>query len=84
LLRHSSYALGGNSVFEDAVEVSEVTGTEAYTVRAAGGLLFATREAARIAEDAANYPDGSRAAGPHAAGYFSSLRIRSAEIYLPG
>ena len=51
-------------------------------VRAGGGRLFATREAANIAANAANYPDGSRAAGPHARGHFSSLRISGAEIYV--
>ncbi len=83
LLRHSGYAQGGNPDFEDAVETTEITDTEAYQVRAAGGTLFATRDAAKAAETTANYPDGSRAAGAHAAGYFSSLRIRGAEIYVP-
>ncbi len=82
LLRHSAYAAGGDSDFEDAVEVAEVTDSEVYMVRAGGGRLFATREAANIAANAANYPDGSRAAGPHARGHFSSLRISGAEIYV--
>ncbi len=83
LLRHSAYALGGDPDFEDAVEAGELTDSEVYMVRAAGGLLLATREAANIAADAANYPDGSRTAGPHVRGYFSTLRIRGAEIYVP-
>ena len=83
LLRHSGYAQGGNPDFEDAVEATEITDTEAYQVRAAGGTLFASREAAKAAETAANYPDGSNTDGARVPGYFSSLRIRGAEIYVP-
>jgi hypothetical protein len=83
LLRHSGYAQGGNPDFEDAVEATEITNTEAYKVRAAGGVLFATHIAATAAEIAANYPDGSKTDGAHAPGHFSSLRIHGAEIYVP-
>jgi hypothetical protein len=83
LVRHSLYADGGNADFEDAVQVCELNADQAYRVRAAGGVVFATREAAQAGEDSANYPGGRRASGAHASGYFSSLRIGSAEIYVP-
>jgi hypothetical protein len=70
LVRHSAYAEAGNPDFEDAVEARELTREQAYKVRAAGGVLFPTREAAEQAV-------------PNARGSFSSLRIGSAEIHVP-
>ncbi len=83
LVRHSSYAVGGNADFEDAVEVFELSTHDDYRVRAAGGTVFATREAAEAAAAAANYPDGRTGAVANAPGYFSSLRLGGAEIYVP-
>ena len=78
LIRHSGYAVGGNPAFEDAVEVCEITDREVYLVRATGGVVYPTREAADAAGVAAN------AAAPVAGrGHFSSLRIAGAEIYVP-
>ena len=83
LVRHSAYAIAGNADFESAVEVCELSEQLPYRVRAAGGLLFPTRDAAQSAATAANFPNGPTQATPNAAGYFSSLRIGGAEIYLP-
>ena len=74
LVRHSAYAEGGNPDFEEAVEPRELTREQAYKVRAAGGVLFPTRAAA---EQAATQ------SGRDKHGSFSSLRIGSAEIYIP-
>ncbi len=75
LIRHSRYAVAADPNFEDAVEVCELNIHQAYRVRAAGGPLFATREAA---QDAAV---GGAGAAPH--GHFSSLRIAGAEVFIP-
>lgn len=83
LVRHSAYAVGGNGDFESAVEVCELTPRQDYSVRAAGGLVFATREAAQGAATAENFPDGPAQATPNAPGYFSGIRIGGAEIYVP-
>jgi hypothetical protein len=82
LVRHSAYATGGNAAFESAVEVCELAAQQDYQVRAAGGVSFATRDAAEAAAIAANFPDGKTGSPPNAPGYFSSLRIAGAEIYL--
>jgi NADH:ubiquinone oxidoreductase subunit len=84
LVRHSAYTVGGNSDFEGAVEVCELAIYQDYQVRAAGGLVLATREAAEAAATASNYPGGDTRSAPSAPGYFSSLRIAGAEIYVPG
>jgi len=83
LVRHSAYAVGGNRDFEDAVDVCELSGDQAYRVRAAGGVVFATLETAQAAANNANYPNGATRSPPSAPGYFSSLRIGAAEIYIP-
>ncbi len=83
LVRHSGYAVGGDPAFEDAVDLFEVTDAQAYRVRAAGGLLLATRAEAQAAVQAANFPPGPPRAEPHATGYFSSVRIGGVEIYVP-
>jgi hypothetical protein len=78
LVRHGGYAVGGDTAFEGAVEVCEITEKQAYLVRAAGGMVFTTREAAQAAEHAVNTT--KNVAG---AGFFSSLRIGGAEIHVP-
>jgi NADH:ubiquinone oxidoreductase subunit len=83
LVRHSGYAVGANPAFEDAVEVRELTMHQLYMVRAAGGVVFTTRETARQGEDAANHPNGSNSRRAQASGYFSSLRVAGAEIFVP-
>jgi NADH:ubiquinone oxidoreductase subunit len=83
LVRHSGYAVGANPAFEDAVEVRELTTHQLYMVRAAGGVVFTTREAARQGEDAANYLNGSKSSRVQPSGYFSSLRVAGAEIFVP-
>jgi len=77
LVRHSAYAEGGNPDFEEAVEARELTHEQAYKVRAAGGILFPTREAAETAGQSASHATRDQR------GSFSSLRIGSAEIYVP-
>ena len=77
LVRHSGYAVGGNPAFESAVEVCEVTDHQSYTVRAAGGALYPTREAAHVAEASVNAAVRSKERG-----YFSNLRIAGAEIHV--
>jgi hypothetical protein len=83
LVRHSAYAVGANADFEDAVEPCELTERQDYHVRAAGGLLFASHEAAQAAADACNYPPGTVPGRPNAPGYFSNFRIGGAELYVP-
>jgi len=83
LVRHSGYSVGANPAFEDAVEVRELTIRQHYVVRAAGGVVFTTREAAQQGEDAANYPNGLKSGRAYASGYFSSLRVSGAEVFVP-
>jgi hypothetical protein len=82
LVRHSAYSVAANPQFEQAVELREIDAPQAYRVRAAGGVVFDTSEAGRAAEAAANFPAGAKAIHPQSQGYFSSLRIGGAEIYL--
>jgi hypothetical protein len=83
LVRHSAYAVGGNPDFESAVELLELNTHQAYRVRAAGGLVFDTLAAAAHGAATANFPTGATRTAPNASGYFSSLRIGGAELYLP-
>jgi hypothetical protein len=78
LVRHGGFAQGGDSAFENAVEVCEITSKQAYLVRAAGGVVYATRDAAHAAEHAVNTATTAKAMG-----FFSSLRIGGAEIHVP-
>jgi hypothetical protein len=82
LVRHSAYAVGGDAAFENAVEVCELAPHQDYRVRAAGGAVFKSRDVAEAAAIAANFPDGKTGSPPNAPGYFSSLRIAGAELYL--
>ncbi len=83
LVRHSAYAVGGNTDFEDAVEAFELTDHQQYLVRSAGGRLFDSLADAQAAADRANFPPGAARTRPQANGYFSSLRVGGAEIYVP-
>ena len=82
LVRHSGYAVAGNPRFEQAVELCEIDHPQAYRVRAAGGVVFDTYEAAKAAEEAANFPSSVEGIHPKVNGYFSNLRIQGAEIYV--
>jgi hypothetical protein len=82
LVRHSGYAVAGNPRFEQAVELCEIDHAQAYRVRAAGGVVFDTYEAAKAAEAAVNFPSSVEGVHPKIQGYFSNLRIQGAEIYL--
>ncbi len=79
LVRHSGYAVAGNPDLEEAVEVAELTGTQIYTVKQAGGRLYTSRTEAYEAETAHNQP-GARAGSR---GHFSSLKVSGAEIHIP-
>lgn len=70
LVRHSAFATAANPAYEDAVEVAEVTHAATYQVKAAGGVLFASRAEAEAAVEGAR-------------GYFSNLRIGGAEVFVP-
>lgn len=70
LVRHSAFATAANPAYEDAVEVAEVTHAATYQVKAAGGVLFASRAEAEAAVEGAR-------------GYFSHLRIGGAEVFVP-
>ena len=80
LVRHCAYSVAANPQSEDAVELREIDRPQAYRVRAAGGVVFETFEAGQAAEAAANSPTGAKR--PQSQGYFSSIRIGGAEIYL--
>jgi hypothetical protein len=82
LVRHSGYTVAGNPKFEQAVELCEIDNPESYRVRAAGGVVFDSREAAQAAEAAANFPSGIKGIRPNVQGYFSNLRVQGAEIYV--
>ena len=69
LVRHSAYATAADPAFEDALEPAAVTDAQAYTIRAAGGTLYPSRAEAE-------------AAIPGARGYFASLRIAGAELFV--
>ena len=79
LVRHSGYTIAGNPNLEDAVEVAELTSTQIYTVKQAGGRLYTSRDEAHAAETAHNQP-GQR---PGSRGHFSSLKIAGTEIHVP-
>lgn len=72
LVRHGGYAVAGDPALEDAVEAIEITDAQVYTVKRAGGRVFATLAEAVAAEATAGV-----------SGYFSSLRIAGAEIHVP-
>ena len=82
LVRHSGYTVAGNPKFEQAVELCEIDNPQAYRVRAAGGVVFDNYEAAKAAEEAANFPSSVEGIHPKVNGYFSNLRIQGAEIYV--
>lgn len=82
LVRHSAFAQAADPAFEEAVEVCEVTGRQAYLVRAAGGRLWTERAPAAALADALNVAlRGPAGAGRR--GYFSSLRIAGADLFIP-
>ena len=70
LVRHSAYAQAADPAYEEALEPWPVDRGMAARVRAAGGLLYATREAAE-------------AAIPAARGHFSSLRVGGSALFVP-
>jgi hypothetical protein len=70
LVRHSAYAEAANPAYEDRLEVAELDHPAEYRVRAAGGTLYDSREAAE-------------AAIPGARGHFANLRIAGAEVFVP-
>jgi hypothetical protein len=80
LVRHSAYSVAANPQFENAVELREIDRPQAYRVRAAGGVVFDTPQAGQAAEAAANLPASAKR--PQSKGYFSSVRIGGAEIYV--
>ena len=82
LVRHRLYVDGANLDYEGAVETIELAEGQASLVRSAGGTVVATRQAAEFAERLANSAEGAPAARPCAPGYFSSLHIGGAEIYV--
>jgi hypothetical protein len=82
LVRHSAYSVAANPQFEQAVELREIDAPQAYRVRAAGGIVFDTFEAGQAAEAAANSPAATKGVRPQPQGYFSTLRIAGAEIYV--
>jgi len=69
LVRHSAYALAANPAYDEALEPCAVDRSQAVRVRAAGGALYATRAEAE-------------AAIPGAVGYFASLRLSGAELFV--
>jgi hypothetical protein len=70
LVRHSAFAEAANPAYEDALEVAEVDHASTYRVKAAGGVLFASRAEAEAAIAGAR-------------GYFAHLRIGGAELFVP-
>jgi|GEM_PF-3232431 len=70
IVRHSLFATAADPRYEDATEVCELTNEQTYRVRAAGGLLFSTHQAAETARTTLR-------------GHFSSLRINGAEVFIP-
>ena len=74
LVRHSGYTVAADPAREDHVEVAELTHTQTYTVKRAGGRLYPTRAEAHTAETTHNQ---------HPTGHFSSLKIAGAEIHIP-
>lgn len=71
LVRHSAYTQAANPAYEEALEAWPVDRAQAVRVRAAGGRLWPTREAAE-------------ADIPNVRGHFSSLRIGGGELFVPG
>lgn len=82
LVRHSRYAVSADPAFEGAVEVRELTRNQAYVARSAGGVIFSSQPDAAEAEAATNVADQTMPSGT-ARGYFSSVRIGGAEVYIP-
>ena len=69
LVRHSAYTTAADPAYEDKVEPAAVDRIKAYAVRAAGGTLYASRAEAE-------------AACVGARGYFASLRVGGAELFI--
>ena len=82
LVRDRRYTDGANPDYEGAVEAVELGLGQASLVRSAGGTVFATRQAAELAAHLANQAAGPGPGRVGAPGYFSSLRIGGAEIYV--
>lgn len=82
LVRDRRYTDGANPDYEGAVEAVELGLGQASLVRSAGGTVFATRQAAELAVYLANQAVGPAPGRVGAPGYFSSLRIGGAEIYV--
>ncbi len=82
LVRDRRYTDGANPDYEGAVEAVELGLGQASLVRSAGGTVFATRQAAELAVHLANQAAGPESGRVGAPGYFSSLRIGGAEIYV--
>ena len=82
LVRDRRYTDGANPDYEGAVEAIELGIGQASLVRSAGGTVFATRQAAELAEHLANQTIDSVPGRVSAPGHFSSMRIAGAEIYV--
>ncbi len=78
LVRHRRYTEGADPDYEGAVEAVELGVGQASLVRSACGTVFASQQAAEFAEHLTNQRTGQQP------GYFSSLRIGGAEIYVDG
>ncbi len=75
LVRHRRYTEAADPDYEGAVEAVELGVGQASLVRSAGGTVFASQQAAELAEHLTNEATNE-------AGYFSSMRIGGAEIYV--
>ncbi len=85
VVMHSAAVAAGNPQFADAIEECAITTrAQVYQVRAAGGVMFASYEAASDFCEWENYPPGVKGLIPHVPGTFSRRGVQGAPIYLPG
>jgi hypothetical protein len=84
LVRHSGYSVGGNSLFQHAVEEREVsTARQLALIAKAGGVLFKTYSAAHDEAFSYNYPPEVTGLCPRARGKFVKRTGFDEEIFIP-
>lgn len=78
-----SYTLVAHTGLPNAVEIRSITGTQARSVRAKGGLVFDNYAEADEAETGENYPPEVSGFYPHVRGTFVSVRGIDEAVYVP-
>lgn len=83
LVQHTGFSVGQKHEFRRAVELREISQRQGAMVKALGGVVFDTYEAAREAEEAENWPPGTEGIIPNCAGSFIKMKVNSEKLYIP-